>query len=73
MACLHFLDACPDPPGRELSDIIDVRHKWNTTQVYLQFNDQDLREGYNKIEFKCSFFFYDCTNYPLRPMSGIIK
>ena len=23
----------------------------NTTQVYLQFNDQDLREGYNKIEF----------------------
>ena len=23
----------------------------NTTQVYLQFNDQDFREGYNKIEF----------------------
>ncbi|MGB8310660.1 MAG: tyrosine-type recombinase/integrase [Halobacteriota archaeon] len=23
----------------------------NTTQVYLQFNDQDLREGYNKVEF----------------------
>ncbi|MGB8310370.1 MAG: tyrosine-type recombinase/integrase [Halobacteriota archaeon] len=23
----------------------------NTTQVYLQFNDQDLREGYNKIGF----------------------
>ncbi|MGB8312337.1 MAG: tyrosine-type recombinase/integrase [Halobacteriota archaeon] len=23
----------------------------NTTQVYLQFNDQDLQEGYNKIEF----------------------
>ena len=23
----------------------------NTTQVYLQFNDQDLREGYNKIQF----------------------
>ena len=23
----------------------------NTTQVYLQFNDQDLREGYNKIKF----------------------
>jgi len=23
----------------------------NTTQVYLQFKDQDLREGYNKIEF----------------------
>jgi len=23
----------------------------NTTQVYLQFNDQDLREGYNNIEF----------------------
>jgi integrase/recombinase XerD len=22
-----------------------------TTQVYLQFNDQDSREGYNKIEF----------------------
>jgi integrase/recombinase XerD len=23
----------------------------NTTQVYLQFKDEDLREGYNKIEF----------------------
>jgi len=23
----------------------------NTTQEYLQFNDQDLREVYNKIEF----------------------
>jgi site-specific recombinase XerD len=23
----------------------------NTTQVYLRFNDQDLREEYNKIEF----------------------
>ena len=23
----------------------------NTTQIYLQFNDQDLREGYNKVEF----------------------
>ena len=23
----------------------------NTTQVYLQFNDHDLRDGYNKIEF----------------------
>jgi integrase/recombinase XerD len=23
----------------------------NTTQVYLQFNDKDLRAGYNKIEF----------------------
>jgi len=23
----------------------------NTTQVYLQFNDQDLREGYNKVGF----------------------
>jgi integrase/recombinase XerD len=24
----------------------------NTTQVYLQFKDEDLREGYNKIEFR---------------------
>jgi len=23
----------------------------NTTQVYLKFKDEDLREGYNKIEF----------------------
>ncbi len=23
----------------------------STTQIYLQFNDQDLREGYNKVEF----------------------
>ena len=23
----------------------------NTTQVYLQFKDEDLREGYNKVEF----------------------
>jgi len=23
----------------------------NTAQVYLQFNDQDLREGYNKVKF----------------------
>ena len=23
----------------------------NTTQVYLQFKDEDLREGYNKIKF----------------------
>jgi len=23
----------------------------NTTQVYLQFNDHDLREGYNRIKF----------------------
>jgi len=23
----------------------------DTTQVYLQFNDQNLRKGYNKIEF----------------------
>jgi site-specific recombinase XerD len=38
---------------------LDLRHvqqllghsDLNTTQVYLQFNDQDLREGYNKIEF----------------------
>jgi site-specific recombinase XerD len=27
------------------------RSNLNTTQVYLQFNDQDLRDGYNKIEF----------------------
>ena len=38
---------------------LDLRHvqqllghsDLNTTQVHLQFNDQDLREGYNKIEF----------------------
>jgi site-specific recombinase XerD len=23
----------------------------NTTQVYVQFKDEDLQEGYNKIEF----------------------
>jgi len=23
----------------------------NTKQVYLQFKDEDLREGYNKVEF----------------------
>lgn len=23
----------------------------NTTQVYLQFKDEDLRGGYNKVEF----------------------
>ena len=23
----------------------------NTTQVFLQFKDEDLREGYNKVEF----------------------
>ena len=26
------------------------RSNLNTTQVYLQFNDKDLREGHNKIE-----------------------
>jgi integrase/recombinase XerD len=40
----------------------------NTTQAYLQFNDRDLRERYNKIEFELTFFFYDCTNYPLQPI-----
>ncbi len=25
----------------------------NTTQVYLQFRDEDLREGYNMIKFYC--------------------
>ena len=27
------------------------RSNLNTTQIYLQFNDQDLREGYNQIAF----------------------
>ena len=42
--------------GRSCADIPWVQlllghSNLSTTQVYLQFNDQDLREGYDKVEF----------------------
>ncbi|MGB8311760.1 MAG: tyrosine-type recombinase/integrase [Halobacteriota archaeon] len=41
------------------SGVVDIRRvqlllghsNLNTTQVYLQFKDEDLREVYNKVEF----------------------
>ncbi len=40
-------------PGLDLRRVQQLlgHSNLNTTQVYLQFKDEDLREGYNKVEF----------------------
>jgi len=45
----------------------------NTTQMYLQFNDQDLREGYNKVEFLHLYLFLKRPSISLHIKTDSLK